>query len=266
MTLNAVFDDYEPSPRARALSGAFYSVSDDADAVFYNPAGLAYSNNNLRVSYTRRFSLDFSVLSSVALAYRLPARWGTIGLGLLSHDVDYKDVSLLSEKQYALSHAITLLADVHSEIQLGYTLNLYQLGIESFGDQTSFGLNLGALAILHQRTRLAFAISNLNNPRVGKDSRHDLPQKMSMGISYRPYEEVNTSLELRKGLNEDTEIRAGIEVKVLEILDLRVGVRNKPVSYSAGLGIEVYNITLDYAFNTHATLSGTHHLGLGYKF
>jgi len=266
LSLNAIFDDYEPSPRARALSGAFYSTSNDAFAVFYNPAGLVKAGKNLAMSYTHRYGEDFSVLSTAAVSWELPGKYGSIGFGLMAHDVDYMDVNLMSEKVYALSHSFNLLSDIHSEINLGYSLNMYHLSISGFGEQPSFGLNLGAIAVLHQRTRIGFAVNNINNPKVGEDNRHDLPQKMSIGIAYEPYENITTIFELRKSVDDDTEIHSGAEVKVMDILTLRFGVRNNPASYSGGVGFTIYDIKLDYGFNTHSTLNGTHHIGLGYKF
>jgi len=264
--LFAIFNDYEPSPRARALSGAFYSTSDDAYAVFYNPAGLIRAGRNLRIAYTHRYGEDFSVLSSAAASWDLPGKFGVIGLGIMSHDVEYMDVNLMSEKVYALSHSLTLMKDIHSSIDLGYSLNMYHLSISGFGEQPSFGINLGAIATLHQRTRIGFTVSNLNNPKVGADNRHDLPQKMSIGIAYEPYENITTIFELRKSVDDETEIHSGAEVKVFEMLTLRFGVRNNPASFSAGAGFSKYNIIVDYGFNTHSTLNGTHHIGLGYKF
>jgi hypothetical protein len=266
INLTAVFNDYEPSPRARALSGAFYSTSDDAFAVFYNPAGLIRSGKNIAMSYTHRYGSDFSILSSVAVSWDLPKKFGTVGLGLMAHDVDYLDVNLMSEKTYTLSHGIILMKDIHSEIAFGYSLNLYHLSISGFGEQPSFGLNLGAIAVLHQRTRIGFAVNNINNPKLGEDNRHDLPQKMSIGIAYEPYQNITTIFELRKSVDDDTEIHTGAEVTVFDILALRFGVRNNPASYSAGAGFQIYDIIVDYGFNTHSTLSGTHHIGLGYKF
>ena len=269
LNLLAVFDDYEPSPRARAMGGTFYSTSDDANGIFYNPAGLSLAENNLAVGYTKLFGNDFQVLNTVAFTMELPKNFGKLGLGLLSMDVDYLDVNLMSEKIYALAHSITLLQDVHSSIYLGYVANFYHLSINSFGDQTAFGLNLGALAILHQRTRLGFAISNLNNPKIGEDNLHNLPRKIGIGISYLPYEGVSTSLELKKTLGDrvksETEIHAGTEIEVLKSLVLRFGVRNKPSSYSMGAKFELFDVYIDYAYNTHI-LDATHHFGIGYKF
>ena len=264
-SLAAIFDDYEPSPRARAMGGAYYSISDDANAIFYNPAGLHSAGNSIIVGYSKLFDNDFQVLNTVAFSMQLPRKFGTLGIGMQSLDVDFQDVNLMSEKIYALSHSFNILNDIHSNFDIGYTLNMYHLSIDGFGEQPAFGINLGALATVHQRTQIGFAITNLNNPSVGEDNAHDLPQKMAMGISYHPYTDVITSLELKKTLNAKTEIHAGTEVKVVEMLYLRCGVRSEPTSYSMGARFDMYNIIVDYGFNTH-TIDATHHFSIGYKF
>jgi hypothetical protein len=265
VNLAAIFDDYEPSARARAMGGAYYSVSDDANAVFYNPAGLNSSANNIIIGYSKIFDNDFQVLNTVALSMQLPRKLGTLGIGLQSMDVDFLDVSILSEKIYALSHSFNILNDIHSNLDIGYTFNMYHLSIDGFGEQPAFGINLGALATVHQRTQIGFTITNLNNPSVGEDNAHDLPQKMSIGISYHPYTDVITSLELKKTMNSKTEIHAGAEAKIVEMLTLRCGVRSEPTSYSMGARFDMYNIVVDYGFNTH-TIDSTHHFSIGYKF
>ncbi|HCX72424.1 MAG TPA: hypothetical protein DHM37_01780 [Candidatus Cloacimonas sp.] len=267
--LFGVFDDYEPSPRARAMGGAYYTTSNEADAIFYNPAGLNLAETNLMGSYTKPFSNDFQVVNTLAFTTALPGKFGNIGIGVQSMDVEWQDVELMSERVYALSHAFALLEDVHSSIFLGYTANLYHLSMHELGSETAFGLNLGALAILHARTRLAFSVSNLNNPKLGEDNSQELPQKLAGGISYEPYSGVITALELKKTINNktksDTEIHVGTEIKVVDPLTLRFGVRNHPNSYSMGARFSLYNVCLDYAFNTHVT-GNTHHFGLGYNF
>ncbi|MCF7912161.1 MAG: hypothetical protein K9M99_06515 [Candidatus Cloacimonetes bacterium] len=272
LNLLAIFNDYEPSPRARAMGGAYYSLSNDPMAVFYNPAGLSLAGNGVATSYSQLFGNNFQELTVLGFSYELPYRLGTFGLGLQSMDVDYLEVNLMSEKIYNLSHSFTLLKDIHSEIYLGYSLNMYSLDMDSFGSETDLGINLGALAILHQRTRLAFTVSNLNNPAFGKEDDEELAQKMAIGIAYEPYPDVVTAIEMKKtyGLGgvegEKTELHTGMEFKINELLTLRAGLRTQPVSYSAGAGIHAYGVQIDYGYNTHAVLSGTHHIGLSYKF
>jgi len=196
---------------------------------------------------------------------KLPKKFGRIGFGLLSLDSEYLGVTLLSEKNYVVSHGITLLHDIHSSLDFGYSLNMYHLKIDSFGSQSALGINVGLLATLHQRTRIGFTVYNLNNPAVGINNEHDLPQRMAMGISYEPYAEVITNFELKKSIDGNTEIHAGSEVKVLDMLTLRLGLKTNPKSFSTGLRFDMYNILIDYAVNTH-TIGLTHHFGIGYKF
>ena len=265
-TLNAVFDDYEPSVRARGIGGAFYSLSDDANGIFYNPAGLIKSDEHISISYARIFSNDFQVLKTAAFTMPLPARAGSIGIGLQAMDVDYLDVNLMSEKVYQIAHSFTLMKDVHSEFHLGYGGSIYHLSMEGFGSEAAFGLNLGALVILHHRTRLGFAVTNLNNPKIGENNRHELPQRLAMGITYNPYPGVTTSFELKKPFGEATQIHTGTEVEVHPLLTLRLGLRNHPASFSCGASFKVNNFSVDYALNTHSVLRNTHHFGIGYGF
>ncbi len=265
-TLNAVFDDYEPSVRARGMGGAFSSLSDDANGVFYNPAGLIKAEEHISIGYARLFSNDYQILKTAAFTMPLPGRAGNVAIGLQALDVEYLDVNLMSEQIYSVAHSFTLMQDIHSEFHLGYSANVYHLTMERFGNETSFGINLGALVVLHHRTRLGFSVSNLNNPKIGENNKHELPQKLAMGLTYNPYYGVNTSLELKKPFGEATQIHGGVEVDVHQMLTLRVGLRNHPASFSGGVTFNVRNIMIDYALNTHAVLNNTHHFGIGYGF
>lgn len=264
--LFASFDDLDVSPRARSMGGAFYSHSDDAYAIFYNPAGLRLAQNNLKASYSRLFNNDFQVLNTIGMSMELPRKWGTVGIGLQSFDVEYMNVSLTSEKTYSLSHAFTILEDIHTSLFFGYSANLYHLSFEGMGNQTAMGMNLGALAILHGRTYAGFTVKNINNPTMGEENSHELPQMLACGIAYIPYPGVTTALELRKPFADETQYHAGVEAQVVEMMTVRIGARNRPASITMGASFSLYNATVDYGFSSHAVLGGTHHIGLGYGF
>jgi hypothetical protein len=267
----ASFEHFEPSPRARAMGGTFYANGNDAYSTLYNPAGLAQSEQGFAISYVDRYGYGFSEITTVAMNMNLPRKFGSVGFSMLSHNVEYNNVNLTSETTYALAHGFTLMEDLHSSLRFGYTANIYYLSFSGMGDEVTYGLNLGAQATLHQRTKIGFAITNINNPNVGKDNNHDLPQKLSVGMSYEPYEKVLTSLEFKQTLGDDTlesgtEIHAGTEFQILKPLALRFGISNLPVSYSMGASFTLFNMVIDYAFSTHATLASTHHFGLGYRY
>ena len=269
----AIFDDYEPSPRARAMGGAYSAVGGEANTIFYNPAGLVELHNEARIGYCRIFNSEYLMLKTAAFASAMTPKLGVAAIGVQALDCDYMDENLESEKVYRLAHGFTLVNDVYTQLHVGWSANIYHLAIDSFGDDTAFGLDFGALAVLHQRTRIGFTVTNVNGPRMGADNRFELPQRLSAGVAYEPYPGVLTTVELKKSFNTATEsedtitqIHSGVEVTLFERLALRAGVRNNPASYSMGMGLEVRGVLVDYAYNTHQVLGGTHHFGIGYTF
>jgi len=260
----AIFNDYEPSARARAMSGAVTSFSDDYSAIFYNPAGIRLAGKQVGGSHYRLFGNDFSVVTAVSGAWE--TRFGSFGIGYQSMGVQYLDVSLMSESQLSVGHSFRLNEDMLSELTLGYSLSLYSLSFDGLGNESQLGINAGVIAAIHQRTQLGFMLTNINKPGMGKNQRHYLPQMLALGLSYAPYEGVITAIDLKKNYEGVTELRTGVEAEVHPMFILRMGVRNHPASYSAGVGFRFAKMMLDYSINTHPVLNLTHHIGLGIKY
>jgi hypothetical protein len=264
--LLAVYDDYQPSAIARGLGGAYTAVSRDANAIFYNPAGLVNTTLSAKLGFSQLYNQDFSELKTVALGYKLPQKLGTVALGIRAMDVDYEDVNLMSEQVYSLAHSFYLLQDIHSQISFGYTGNFYLLSMDGEDDDTALGLDLGAMAVLHTRTRLAFAVTNINKAKMGDENQIDLPSKLALGISYIPYDKVTTSIEVKKDFAKETEFMGGVEAHLFEPLAIRFGVHQNPATYNAGLSIYIRDLELDYSYTYHSVLPGTHYFSLGYNF
>ena len=64
--LLAVFDDYIPSARARALGGAYTGVADDVNSLFFNPAGLINVNYEAQAGFSRLYNQKFSEYKTVS--------------------------------------------------------------------------------------------------------------------------------------------------------------------------------------------------------
>jgi hypothetical protein len=264
--LLAVFNDYQPSARARAMSNAYVAISDDANGVFYNPAGISFAPMSASFGIAQIYGQSFTELKTGSFVYPLPKNYGTIGIGAKMFDVDFEDYALMSESHITFAHGFNLMSDIHSSVRVGWSANMYNLAFDGYGKDNAFGINIGALATLHTRTKFGFAVNNLNQPKVGGNNQHSLPRKLSMGISYTPYDQVTTSIEMKKDFAEDTEFMGGVELKLFEPLFIRAGVHQNPATWSAGASFRMVGAVVDYSFTQHTVLDATHYFNIGYEF
>ena len=267
-----VFDNLILSPRARAMGGAFVAVSDDATAIFTNPAGLA-EQATIRIygSHVNLFGYEYFNLNSVSGV--IPTSRGTVGLGVRMFKTEHNDVDLEHEYTISLGQGFMLMKDVHSSLAFGYAANLYGLSFdapsvsgEDLGSANTVGFDVGVLGTLRGRTRFGFFMKNINNPKMGEADTEDLPQWFTAGVAYSPYGGVTTSLEMQKQDDEDVRTCFGVEAEVNNYLTVRAGLQNNPNRVSAGFGAMWQAVRIDYSYTSHAVLPGGHHFGLGMVF
>ncbi len=264
--LLAVFDDYIPSARARGMGGAYTGVADDVNSLYFNPAGLANVKLEAQVGFSQLYGKPFSEFKTAAVGVQLPKKLGTLAVGARLFDVNFEEEHLMSEQIWTAGHAFDLQKDIHSQISVGYSVNYHRLQFIDEETDDAIGFDLGATAFLHGRTKLGFSVSNLNQAVMGESNQNTLPSKLALGVSYIPYENVITSLEVKKDFAKETEFMGGVEVRLFEPLAVRFGVHSNPATWNAGIGLNVKGIELDLSYSTHAVLPGTLYGNLGYKF
>ncbi|MBN2365550.1 MAG: hypothetical protein EH225_06115 [Calditrichaeota bacterium] len=269
-----LFDDRFPSARATAMGGAGAAVANGVWASYYNPAGLSEVYRPVvGTSYLRLFNVSFFSNFFGATAYPLPGKYGTASLSFEYFGVNYKDKNLSGEYTLSFSHGFYLLKDIHSSLAAGYSLKMYhwslgesqQLG--DLGSASTFGVDVGLMASIYTRTYLGVYFMNINSPAIGEFTRHDLPQRVVVGLAYQPYDGVTTTLDFNRtiGMGE-MQLWGGAEFTVFPNLDLRFGATTNPNRFTAGLGVNVAQFHLDYAIMTHSELGETHEVGLNYEF
>lgn len=262
-----VFDALDVSSKARGMGGAWTAGADDATALFYNPACLVeVGGTDLTATYLRPNGQDFESLTFLGAAAHLGTAH-SLGLSWRKFGVEYGGRSLLDESTLSLGHGLVLLEDIHSALAVGYALNVYVLEFGrteyvDLGRETTYGIDLGLLGTLRERTRIGFVLKNVNEPSVGKVTREPLPQWMSAGVSYAPYYGVVTELDLRKLRGEDVEVHMGMQFGLTQFLDLRFGFQTGPNSLTGGFTARIKPLEIDYAYSSHSVLPGTHHLSV----
>ena len=262
-----VFDNLVPSTRALGMGGAYISISNDSNAVFYNPAGLVELNNfHAYAAYKRLYNLDSLQYNTLSFAYSL-GKWGTVGLGYQGFTVKIDGEVLETEQTITLSHGFRLMEDNHTALYLGYNINSYSLKFgKDYGSDTALGIDVGIYAKIWKKVILGFVTKNINSPYLGNEFPKDLPKRMVMGVSYEPYRNVITAFELEKKHNENMRLHIGVEFEIIKFLTVRFGSETDPNNLTTGFTLTYSGIGFDYGYMRHPILSETHQFGLSYSF
>ena len=277
----ASFDNIAVSARARAMGECGTAIADDAYAPYFNPAGLAaLTGPTAAASYIRPYSLAFADLVYLGGALPLQGRGGTLGIGLRRFGVTFGGVDLMRETTVTLAHGLKLFEDMHSTVRIGYALNLYNLkfapsvgmadtsftGSTDPGSDTVFGLDLGLLVTLHERTRLGVMIRNANNPQIGLDNE-EIARRVHGGLAFAPYDGVWTTFEFENVIGREITYHGGVEVALDYGLTARAGVLTNPSKLTGGFGYRWRNLGVDYGFSTGGgTLDSSHQFGLSWAW
>jgi len=259
--------------RPLAMGGAFVGLADDGNALFYNPAGLAWIQ-------------DLSVLSSYE------ARPGTASYGNLSaslphfgfgvHYFDFGDVpetdefgnvlGTFSYRNYALIAAagirasnLPFLDQMPLAESIGFGLKAKRLKVSTLepGSGTGFALDLPLLFRSESPSPrvpfitsygFGFVIENLIGLPIKFESGHqeNWPRKLILGTSLEFLDQVILAMDI----TSKKSIRLGVEWTPISAVSFRTGLKNEGVwIWSLGMGARFRNFTFDYAVVTHAYLN-----------
>jgi hypothetical protein len=269
-----LFDDRYPNARTTAMGGAGVAVANDVWSAYYNPAGLSQVEGiYAATSYLRLFNVSFLTNFFGAAAYPLEGRYGTLSVTFQYLGVNYLGNNLSGEYTFGISHGFYLLKDIHTSLAFGYNLKAYHwklgesLEFGDLGSSTTFGLDVGFMASIYSRTYLGVYIFNINQPQVGAVTKHDLPQRVVLGMAYKPYDGVTTSIDLNRTIGVGkTQVWGGAEFNIIKTVDLRFGATMNPNRFSTGIGLHLAQFNVDYALITHSELGETHQVGLSIRF
>mgnify|MGYP001430593029 CR=1 FL=1 len=81
------------------------------------------------------------------------------------------------------------------------------------------GLDIGFTATLRGKNRIGVYYENINAPSMGRGLTSSyLPQKLSIGISYRPYKSLTTSMDVERVFGKsDIQYQGSIKYEILNI-------------------------------------------------
>jgi len=208
-----------------------------------NQSGLA-EITQLSVGVSTKNSFGIKELSSHVAIFALPVSGGVFGL-----NVAYTGFELYNETKIGLAFGKKLSKSFNVGIQADY-LGIYADG--STNNKNSFTFEIGAQKRLMRDLTLG---THIFNPIAVKLNETEvIPTIFKLGLRYDANSKVSVFTETELENGENGILKAGLEYKIIEQLQLRTGFSTNPAKNTFGIGYTLNNIKVDIAINRHQLL------------
>ena len=265
--------------RAVAMGGAFTGLADDESAIYYNPAGLAGTEENRFIlGYHNYFTDIQSGLAGAIFRLDDQSTVGAYANYLNYGEFDATDVQgnetgetfgggdLLLGVAYARNFGYNWKAGatvkfIYEKLEeYSATGGAVDLGIKYTGNRERLGLGLAVLNLGSQFSALG-------------DEKYGLPLSVRAGVSYRP---IGLPLVLVSDVivpnDNDVDVAIGVEYHELSPIYFRMGWSSFGSNYkiqgsdsnwagfAVGAGFDIKNLHIGYALQGAADLGETHRI------
>ena len=289
-TAGAQFLEIGVSARAVGMGEAFLAISDDASALYYNPAGLVQLNQleliAAYIDYPAGINYGF-----FGLAYpsnNLGGVWGVSFSALSTGDIpwttyydpmgdmasEYSSNQTFVASEYALG--LSYGASLTDRFSVGLTFKFIN---ESYESETATGwaMDVGTLYDTGFRGfKIAMVISNFGPDLRFIEMDYPLPMNFkfggSMDIINNGSHKATFGLEGSHPSDNLEKFNGGLEYCYNKLLTLRVGnhFEHDAGGFSAGAGLNIkmsqFKLGFDYAYHDFGYLSEIHRFSVNMKF
>ncbi|GEM_PF-1123537 len=257
--------------RAAGMGEAAIGLANDGDVLYWNSAGLAkFSDYSVTLSH----QAWFSDITDELFQAILPIKTGAFGCGLLysqTNGIEYWDEGNNPGAPFTTWNGV---------ITLGYGLHLlpnYAIGFAAKGCYENLyhsygyggGIDFGFCGQPFKSLGMGIVGRNIGFMNYSNNIYH-LPAELGAGFSYT-WKDLTAVLDGIFSFDRAFNIRFGVEYLPVKELALRLGYRTGPgdlatLGYisgiSAGIGVNLTNLSIDYALTPYGKLGLVHRLGL----
>ena len=262
-TTGAQILEVKPGTRPAAMGGAFVAISDDANALNYNPAGLAFlKDKELQLNQNNYYGE--AIVSNINGVYPLSEAHAkdVYDLGVIAGGFTYVNYGKLAGRDATGADTGEFGAQ-DRVITVGYGTSFspnYSLGVtgteirqEIFGlEAKGYSFNAGFLVkgLLDNILNIGLAAQNMGSKIGFENEKQSLPTNIVLGGALNlANDRLIFTADLNKPVNDYYYWRMGSEFLLTKILALRIGYNTKHDAgngLSGGVGIVLHEF--DYAF------------------
>lgn len=259
--------------RPLAMGGAFVGLADDGNALFYNPAGLAWVKGlSLLSSYELRLgTASYGHLSTALSHFGFGIHYFDFGevpetdeFGNVIDTFNYRNYAFVAAAGARAAELPFLMRMPFAEnISFGLKAKILRINTLDPGSGTGFALDLPFLFRSESPSSrfpfiagygIGLIVENLIGPPIQYGSGHQeaWPKKATVGIAFELINQVILAIDA----TSENSLRFGAEWTPIPAVSLRAGIRREEVwMWSLGMGVRYRNFVFDFAFVIHPYLN-----------
>lgn len=224
-------------------------------------------NNQAGLAFVEKKSIAISTQNFFLVAGGINAHYGVVALptkksGVFGLSVNYSGDNTFNQTKIGLGYGRKLAETLSVGLQLDYV----GTKTSEVGGGAAFTFDIG---VLYKPTKTLTVGAKAFNPiraKTGLDYEEELPAIINVGLAYQPSSKVLICLEGEQNLQDDLRIKTGAEYHIVEELFLRGGYISNPSMLTAGIGLKLKSLEVDFSSQFHQQLGLSPGLGLSYQF
>ena len=230
--------------RAMAMGGAFTAVSDDSDAILWNPAGISEVKNiQASFMYSNPFGLEGLNQGYASFV----KSFGVLACGFAASQLKWEDAYRESVNVFAFSGG-------GDDFSVGFAVKnmryetTEEVDLPDYSLLELIGVDAGIKFSFNKILKFALSAPNINSPEILK---HEKGIKPRTGVCFHLSEKWLVSADFyevqsRNGKRSSFENALGAEFSPIDNVFFRVGVNENSVNFGCGFVFGVFRF--DWAF------------------
>ncbi|MCD6160990.1 MAG: PorV/PorQ family protein [candidate division Zixibacteria bacterium] len=273
-TVSADFLNISVSPYQASLGGASSALSNDIASSYYNPAGLSSIErsgiNLMHYMWFQDISYEF-IGGAFPIGSKSTFGFSTayLHMGQINVYNEY-DQHQGSISAYSLAGIISYSRNISSDLYLGISGKFIMEKLAEI-NANGYALDIGSQYI-GDNFKFGIAFNNLGPKIKYEVESYSLPVSVSLGSSFSPMRlPVEIIVGAKIPFEGDVSIAAGLDYQLTNFLSLRSGAGgfggdNISNTANFGIGLNLSNSHIDYAFNPKNQLGSTHSFSFTFNF